>query len=1351
MGIDRRFDPHGTPSRRFRLPMLVAVALLATLLATVGSGAGVAQTASFTFSGTVTAPSGSSVDSVMVSVVSHCWTETCVGEVLPDDESQRPLIAFGPWQLLGETQVDSSGNWSVSIQPSWDDTYPQLVFWDRAGKLESIFYPVLIAHSGGGWSSTFGEHVSEISDIGVNLNVGGRVSGRFSLPGGVSLPKGDYVLTTNSRSAYYYDFALDVDPQTGEFTSPLVAPRQYNIAYGNLGGDYLNHNAATSVEVTSGQITNAGTIEIHRAAKLSGRITNSSGQGLGGITISGQVGSQNSYYSMPRSPFNGNGSTSFWATTNDDGTYAVRSIYGENLVPGSDWELTLEDNSGNYVARHPKGTAITAGQDHSCAIAPDGTIDCWGSNDWGQTDAPEGQFTAIATGHLHSCAINTDGTVECWGKSDLDQTDAPGGTFTAVTAGNDFSCGLKSDQTVACWGYDAERHNQNPNAPIAPPETPSGQFTAISAGDAHSCGIRPDGTVACWGSNRIGQREGIPSGRFNAISAGYYHTCAIRADGTVACWGGPHRSFSGESELTAPGGQFIAIAAGFYYTCAIRTDGTVACWGSIVGDGQADPPDGQFIALAAYVSHTCGIRANQVIECWGKNDFGQGNPGRGLNSTTLSVPSGVTATVNYQMASASSPSEDIATPIEVVYTENPLPEIEPEDDDNTVTFSGSVTAPSGSSVERVVVSVVSDCWSATCPGTALPEDEPERLRLIGTGQMRLLDESQVESSGTWSVTVDEPDWDRLYLLFWDRNAVLATADFRWRAWDPQSDIEITLTPGGRVSGRFMNPTGGPLPSGAYALTLSGGSIYALDVDLETGAFTSPVVAPGEYSVAYGNLGGDYLNHNAATTVDVAAAQATDAGTIELQKAAQITGTVTNSLGQGLGGITVSGQISSQSTHWSMPRSPFNRNGSTSFWATTADDGTYAAQSLYPGEDWEIEFEIPDPNEHTAISAGGSHNCAIKADGTISCWGNNEHGQTNPPDGQYTAISAGGSHNCAIATDGTISCWGGDQWFGLWASLNSPDGQFTAISAGGQHTCAIATDGTISCWGYNDYGQTNSPRGQFTAISAGARHSCAIATNNTFNCWGFDSDGQATEPHFTAQEISQEMSIASGATVVCAVVWNADASGAEGDCSDNQVQDDADDQTEPEEDDTSDTEPEGDATDDQTEPEEDDPDDQTEPEEDDPDDQTEPEEEDTTDEDTGDDQTEPEEDAATRCFAKHEFGAQPVDVAKSADKTTVLAQLSWGFHESIGCFLTIDEAALATLQAAPAPLGFPSGNAQIAQQCFAKHEFGAQPVDVAKSADKTTVLAQVRWGFHESIGCFLTLDDASIAALRAANT
>lgn len=131
------------------------------------------------------------------------------------------------------------------------------------------------------------------------------------------------------------------------------------------------------------------------------------------------------------------------------------------------------------------------------------------------------------------------------------------------------------------------------------------------------------------------------------------------------------------------------------------------------------------------------------------------------------------------------------------------------------------------------------------------------------------------------------------------------------------------------------------------------------------------------------------------------------------------------------------------------------------------------------------------------------------------------------------------------------------------------------------------------------------------------------------------------------------------------------------------------------------------------------------------------------------QSDSEPSAAQRCFEHHKFGAQPVDVAKSADRQTVLAQVSWGYHDAIGCYLTLDDTALAALRSAPAPQSLPDAETEASEQCFEHHKFGQRPVDVAKSADRQTVLARLSWGHHPSIGCYLTLDDTALTTLRTA--
>ncbi len=124
-------------------------------------------------------------------------------------------------------------------------------------------------------------------------------------------------------------------------------------------------------------------------------------------------------------------------------------------------------------------------------------------------------------------------------------------------------------------------------------------------------------------------------------------------------------------------------------------------------------------------------------------------------------------------------------------------------------------------------------------------------------------------------------------------------------------------------------------------------------------------------------------------------------------------------------------------------------------------------------------------------------------------------------------------------------------------------------------------------------------------------------------------------------------------------------------------------------------------------------------------------------------------AAERCSEIYRFGAEPVDVAKTADGQTVLSQVSWGYHDSIGCYLALDNDAVAALRAAGPPASLPQGQTEDSRRCFEHYRFGAEPVDVAKTADGQTVLARLSWGYHDSIGCYLALDSAATNTLRAA--
>ena len=116
-----------------------------------------------------------------------------------------------------------------------------------------------------------------------------------------------------------------------------------------------------------------------------------------------------------------------------------------------------------------------------------------------------------------------------------------------------------------------------------------------------------------------------------------------------------------------------------------------------------------------------------------------------------------------------------------------------------------------------------------------------------------------------------------------------------------------------------------------------------------------------------------------------------------------------------------------------------------------------------------------------IAAGEYYICGIRTDGTLWCWGGNDSGQlgigsdtgqdlprqvTTPAAGGWASIAGGSYHTCAIRTDGTLWCWGNNDSGQLGTGSESETSQdrpqqvttpapggWTSVTAGGFHTCA----------------------------------------------------------------------------------------------------------------------------------------------------------------------------------------------------------------------------------------------------------------------------------------------------------
>ena len=184
----------------------------------------------------------------------------------------------------------------------------------------------------------------------------------------------------------------------------------------------------------------------------------------------------------------------------------------------------------------------------------------------------------------------------------------------------------------------------------------------------------------------------------------------------------------------------------------------------------------------------------------------------------------------------------------------------------------------------------------------------------------------------------------------------------------------------------------------------------------------------------------------------------------------------------------------------------------------------------------IESATISPN---TVAAGALHSCGVGADGTITCWGWNEDGQTNPPAGQYSAVTAGAWHSCGLWTDGTVVCWGWNED----GQVDAPRGEYTAVAAGGSHSCGLRIDAIIACWGNNANGQSDAPGGEYAAVAAGGSHSCGLWADGTVVCWGNNANGQSDAPsgEYTAVAAgwSHSCGLRADATIAC---WGNNANG-----------------------------------------------------------------------------------------------------------------------------------------------------------------------------------------------------------------
>jgi len=207
------------------------------------------------------------------------------------------------------------------------------------------------------------------------------------------------------------------------------------------------------------------------------------------------------------------------------------------------------------VAGARDAVAVFAGTYHSCSVALDERVQCWGDHLGAQlgtgdfsshscagrpcnrraTDVPKlRDVTELALGAVHSCALHGAGLVSCWGTRAIGRAKAP---------------------TQCAFG-------ECSTAPVTV-DLPDA-VAQLAVGSAHSCARLEDGRVACWGSNLLGQL-GIADPPVNDDDVG--RLAEVPEPELV--------------ELPAPASELFALST---RTCAQLEDGSLYCWGE--DDGQ---------------------------------------------------------------------------------------------------------------------------------------------------------------------------------------------------------------------------------------------------------------------------------------------------------------------------------------------------------------------------------------------------------------------------------------------------------------------------------------------------------------------------------------------------------------------------------------------------------------------------------------------------------------------------------------------------------------------------------------------------------------------------------------------
>ena len=797
-------------------------------------------------------------------------------------------------------------------------------------------------------------------------------------------------------------------------------------------------------------------------------------------------------------------------------------------------------------------TSLVSGDSHTCALlAKGGTVSCWGSASSGQLGngdssglqpAPKAvtgltNVKWISAQGDSTCAVLADGTVSCWGANTSCQLGNGDVTKQAkatpvtvqgltgavgVAVGRDHACAWKTDGSMACWGEQGTGALGNGSSvpglkcsAEAIPTLKSAAFMAAGDGATFMHYVLGQPSLKSWGTNESGM---LGIGNFSTapkldtpttftsadsgltgLSAGYRHACYGINQGYVYCWGDNQFGQLGNG---GTGAQFIApyaaslgtvfaakLALGYQHTCIVAKDGTAWCWG-LNADGQLGnggttnvnkPVQVKGWTTAADVApgryHTCGLSQLGDVVCWGRNESGQLGTGKfgAVNNSLIPVA--------IQIALA--PIGDVCKLKSTCDDKNPC----------TIDTCDAKTAA---------------CSHVASPDGAVDLAAPLQCPLSGqvcsSGACKQPQFKAIASGDDFTCALS---YGTPTLLCWGYN-------FYGQLGSGQYGFGGNKYASAPPTAVLLASTGNVL-SGVTSFGASGNHACAVQAGGKVYCWGSNNV--GEAGT--GETGNTY--NKAMSTLGVTTATSITAGTSQTCAL----------LGNGT------------ATCWGL-----NDKGQLGGGTTTVQTGLVAVQGLIG---------------LTGVSSGQKHACAVGSTGAVWCWGANSFGQlgngnaVNSPTlastpslvpGMTEAVSvyAADEHSCALRLDGTVSCWGsganGKTGTGFGGNSSIPAQMLivsgvTHMAVGDKSTCVVAK-GKALCMGLKGFGQigvdpaldvlTDKPAvitglDAVKQVSVGQNHACALRIDGSVWCWGKDDHGQLGDAGFGGQSFMPKLVLA----------------------------------------------------------------------------------------------------------------------------------------------------------------------------------------------------------------------------------